>query len=237
MPPRLPVDAVILAGDIARPAEAVAWARALEQPVIYVAGNHEFYDGTIGGTLDALGALCRGTAVHFLERSEVVLCGVRFLGATLWTDFRLYEDTEARARAVAAAAAFMRDFHVIRTSDAGPLFTPAAAAALHRESVLWLAERLAAPHAGPTVVVTHHAPSPHSVHPRFAESPVNVAFVSRLEHLLDGRRVALWVHGHTHDSFDYVVNGTRVLCNPRGYARAGRIENAAFDPGLVVTVQ
>ena len=34
--------------------------------------------------------------------------------------------------------------------------------------------------------------------------------------MLDGSRAQLWIHGHTHDSFDYVVNGTRVVCNPRG---------------------
>ena len=56
------------------------------------------------------------------------------------------------------------------------------------------------------------------------------------QHLLGGERVALWVHGHTHDSFDYEVAGTRVLCNPRGYARDGVNENAAFDPALVVSI-
>jgi predicted phosphodiesterase len=235
-PPRVAADAVILAGDIARPAQAMAWARALARPVVYVAGNHEFYDGTLTGTVDSLQTLARDTDVHFLERSEIVLGGVRFLGATLWTDFRLDQDQATRDRAVTAAARFMRDFQVIH-ADTGALFTPADAAAIHRDTVTWLATRLATPHAGPTVVVTHHAPSPRSIHPRFAGSPVNAAFVSDLEHLLDGRRAVLWVHGHTHDSFDYVVNGTRVVCNPRGYTRAGRIENAAFDPALVLELQ
>lgn len=54
--------------------------------------------------------------------------------------------------------------------------------------------------------------------------------------VLDGERVQLWIHGHTHDSFDYRLNGTRVLCNPRGYARDGVNENALFDPQLVVEV-
>jgi Icc-related predicted phosphoesterase len=85
-------------------------------------------------------------------------------------------------------------------------------------------------------VITHHAPSPKSVHPRFAGSPLNACFVSDAERLIDGRRAQLWIHGHTHDSFDYTVNGARVLCNPRGYAKDGVNENAAFDARLTVEV-
>ena len=128
----------------------------------------------------------------------------------------------------------MRDFSVVRMGEAR--FTPDASAALFAEHAAWLEARLAEPHAGATVVITHHAPSPASIHPRFADSPLNACFVSNAGHLADGRRVRLWIHGHTHDSFDYEVNGTRVLCNPRGYAKDGVNENAAFDPQLVVEV-
>jgi hypothetical protein len=86
------------------------------------------------------------------------------------------------------------------------------------------------------VVVTHHAPSRQSIHPRFAGSPLNACFVSDAERLMGVERVVLWIHGHTHDSFDYTVGGTRVLCNPRGYAKNGVNENAAFEAGLVVQV-
>ena len=86
------------------------------------------------------------------------------------------------------------------------------------------------------MVITHHAPSRKSIHPRFADSLMNACFVSDAERLIDGSRAHLWIHGHTHDSFDYFVNGTRVLCNPRGYVVDDKAENPAFDPGLVVEV-
>ena len=73
------------------------------------------------------------------------------------------------------------------------------------------------PFAGKTVVITHHAPSEKSVHPRYANNLLTPAFASDLEDLMEGDRVALWIHGHTHDVFDYEVYGTRVVCNPRGY--------------------
>jgi Icc-related predicted phosphoesterase len=129
----------------------------------------------------------------------------------------------------------MRDFQRIRLHEgADTLLTPEHSAALFQRHAHWLQQRLAESHAGPTVVITHHAPSPRSIHPRFAGAPVNVCFVSDAEHLLGANRVQLWVHGHTHDSFDYDVAGTRVVCNPRGYLREGQQENARFDPALVI---
>jgi Icc-related predicted phosphoesterase len=131
------------------------------------------------------------------------------------------------------AQRFMRDFSVVRIG--GAPFTPQASAELFDRHAAWLEARLAEPHAGPTVVITHHAPSPRSIHPRFAGSPLNAAFVSDAARLLDGR-AALWIHGHMHDSFDYVAGGTRVVCNPRGYVIDGVPENPRFDPGLVIDV-
>jgi predicted phosphodiesterase len=229
-------DVAILAGDIARPAQAVAWAASLEKPVLYVPGNHEFYGGSIEGTLATLRQLCAGTNVRLLDDSEVVLDGVRFVGSTLWTDFMLYGEPR-RESAMREGQRFMKDFSLIRPAETSSTpFTPedsAARFAMHRA---FLARKLDEPFAGPTVVITHHAPSPRSIHPRFARSSLNPCFVSDVEGLMDAARARLWVHGHTHDSFDYVVNGTRVVCNPRGYAKHGVDENARFDPGFAVEV-
>jgi predicted phosphodiesterase len=231
--PQNDADVVILAGDIARPLDAIAWALAFGKPVLYVPGNHEFYGGEIEETRAALRAASGKTCVHVLDDDVVVLDGVRFVGSTLWTDFLLFGETQ-RAAAMDEGRRFLRDFTRIRSGDAA--YTPqdsAARFAMHRA---FLARTLATPFAGPTVVVTHHAPSPASIHPRFRGSALNACFVSDLEAMLDGRRVALWIHGHTHDSFDYDVNGTRVVCNPRGYAPQGVNENARFDPDFVVAI-
>lgn len=236
-PPRNGADVVILAGDLARPQEAVAWASGFAKPVIYVPGNHEFYGGSIAGGTDELRRLCGASGIHLLCDDEVVIAGVRFLGTTLWTDFMLFGDDDKRAEAIQQALVFMRDFSRIRADVAGQaLFTPADSAALFALQSAWLEHRLAQAHAGPTVVITHHAPSRQSIHPRFADSPLNACFVSDAEHLIDASRAQLWVHGHTHDSFDYILNGTRVVCNPRGYAKNGTNENPLFDPNFIVEI-
>ena len=108
---------------------------------------------------------------------------------------------------------------------------------LHAEQRDWLLRELQRPFAGPTVVVTHHAPHRDSLAPRFAADWISAAYVSELPAAAFDRP-ALWVHGHTHTSRDYRVGNCRVICNPRGYARGrgGPPENAEFDPALVVDV-
>lgn len=158
--------------------------------------------------------------------------GVRFVGATLWTDFVLF-GVRRKNLAMAASAKFMRDFKVIRSAD-GSVFTPADSRALFAEQYAWLASVLEEPFHGPTVVITHHAPTPRSVHPCFADSLVSAAFASDCTALMG--QAVLWTHGHTHDSFDYTMKGTRVVCSPRGYCPEGVVENPDFNPSLCIDV-
>jgi len=128
--PRNDADLVVLAGDVTRPRDAAAWALGFDKPVLYVLGNHEFYGGSIEGTIDELKRLCAGTHVHVLDDAEIVIDGVRFLGSTLWTDFRLFDDETRRAASKAEAQRLMRDFSRITLgAEPGRIFTPDDSAA------------------------------------------------------------------------------------------------------------
>lgn len=232
--PHTDADIVILAGDISRPAQALQWATQFRQPVLYVAGNHENYGSSIEETMRELRRMSADTRVHMLERDALVTQGIRFLGTTLWSTFDLIEDEAERTRAIDTARGFIRDFSRIRSDTAPGPFSASDMNTLFDRNRAWLKQQLATPFDGPTVVITHHAPSQRSIHPRFEGSAVNACFVSNCEDLMGKGRVALWIHGHTHNSFDYQVNGTRVLCNPRGYVQDGTLENPAFNPQLVV---
>jgi len=214
-PPATDADVVILAGDISVGVEGLRWVetRFPARPVIYVPGNHEFYRHDIA-LIDELKAQAPDP-IHVLNDDQVIINGVRFLGSILWTDFALFGEAD-RFFAMQQARLQMTDFSIIQ--NGGQRFTPEDAIRLHTVSRNWLAAMLAEPFAGKTVVVTHHAPSSQSVHPRYASDLLTPAFASNLEMLMDGDRPALWVHGHMHESYDYEIYGTRVVCNPRGYA-------------------
>ncbi len=232
-PPPTDADVVVLAGDLARPQQALDWARAFEQPVVYVPGNHEYYGGSLAAVREELKRLAAGTQVHVLDQDEITLQGVRFVGATLWTDFELFDGAQ-REESIAAALRVIADFSRI-TIDGETRFTPAHSRLLCGQAVRWLSQRLRESRP-PTVVVTHHAPSARSVEPKYAGSPLNAAFVSNLDALVAGSGSALWIHGHTHYPVDYALGATRVFGNPRGYARNGVPENRGFDPFCIVEV-
>lgn len=241
--PQVEADVIVLAGDLGRPAQAIEWARATPLPTLYVAGNHEFYGSDLVSTHQALARLAAGSPLQILERSEWIHQGVRFLGCTLWSDFRIFNSETARLQGVQAALNFTRDYTRIRVAPDFPdTFSPALAQLLFLESVKWLEACFSRPHPGPTVVITHFAPSQRSIAPQFAGSPVNACFVSDLDAHILRWQPALWLHGHTHDSFDYRIGSTRIVCNPRGYARRTtpdgplELENARFNPGLVLTL-
>jgi Icc-related predicted phosphoesterase len=232
-------DVLVIAGDIHRHTKAIAAFADWPVPVIYVHGNHEAYHEQYEDLIGALRAASAHGNVHFLECGEQVIDKVRFLGCCLWTDYQLNGADSADAMREAGRA--LRDHQVITTAHGA--FTPDDALQIHRQSRAWLQQKLDETFDGQTVVVTHHAPHPQSIHPRFAGLPLNAAFISDLTPLMG--KAALWVHGHVHDSFDYFVNGTRVIANPRGYAANRRTaatpaqldwENPRFDPRLVIEI-
>jgi 3',5'-cyclic AMP phosphodiesterase CpdA len=255
--PHADADLVILAGDIHNHAEGIRWAAqtfGAAVPIVYVPGNHEYYDGEFGALevamRDAAGSVDN---VHYLNNAALVGPDDRWrvLGTTLWTDFELFGASDHdMATSIAAAEKVMLDFRgpiqvtwpssATATATAGErprLFTVADTLALHAHARAWLQQELAKPFAGKTIVVTHHAPHRQSLADRFADDPASAGFVSHLPELV-GPPVALWVHGHTHTAFDYVANGTRVVCNPRGYVsrRSGRLENEQFEWDRIVEV-
>ncbi len=231
-------DVIVLAGDIHLGLQGLQWAcdllASFPGHVIYVAGNHEFYRHDIGATREAMKTFCVGNPrLHYLDNEGVVIDGVRFLGCTLWTDFELFGEDQIQ-QCLFDGARSLNDFRVIRNGDGR--FTTYDSLELHKESLKWLETKLLEePYNGASVVVTHHCPSFSSVAPRFQEDPVSACFASRLDHFFG--HAGLWIHGHTHDSFDYIKRGTRVICNPRGYTRKNSPpENPKFDQALNVEI-
>ena len=234
VPVDLGADVIVLAGDIDNGDQGLKWARKTwpGHRIVYVIGNHEYYNRELAETLALLRQTAQALDIDLLEENETVIDGVRFLGATLWTDFE-YFGAEDKDMAMEEGQRRLTDFKVIRNGAQG-LFTPADSIALHKKSLAWLKARLDEPFDGKTVVVTHHLPSNKSVPERFMGTPLSACFVSHLDYLFG--KMELWIHGHTHDCFDYEANGTRVVCNPKGYVTKRGPENPEFDARKIIEI-
>jgi Icc-related predicted phosphoesterase len=230
-PPETDADVVLLPGDIHLGVKGVEWAKAVfKKPVLYVPGNHEFYRGHLNKLGVELAAAAQDSNVHVLRDQAVVIDGVRFVGGTLWTDFNYhgqqsFDAYEAKKR--------LEDFRLIRIDGHYRKLQPRDVMLKHAVTRQFIEDTLRQPFSGKTVVLSHHAPSSLSVADEFSDDALSSAYASRLDGLF-GPAVALWVHGHMHHSVDYERSGTRVVCNPRGYAP--KELNLTFNPGLVLSL-
>lgn len=208
-------------------------------PVLFIPGNHE-YDGLdFDATRLRLREACARLGLVWLEQETVVMGGVRFVGSTLWADFdaltaladgiTLGEQLKAREKAFRAANFYLKKNHSFRHGQ------PMLAHDVREEALksqAWLRQALAVQFEGPTVAVTHFAPSLLSADPRYGLSPGTAGFCNSLDELLPLAK--LWLHGHLHCPVDYVKHGCRVVANPLGYARKG--EQLAFKPNLLIKI-
>lgn len=181
--------------------------------VLYVLGNHEFYGGDFKQTpLDIRANLPEG--VVLLDNEVYIQDGYRFIGSTLWTDF-----DSGRKKVLGSASSFINDFGIISNGDR--MLQAEDVYARHRESVKFLEEEFKNEFDGTTVVITHHAPTFKSIHPKYLGKielmDMNHLFASHLHELVLKSKAKYWFHGHTHDTFDYMVGKTNIICNPHGY--------------------
>jgi Icc-related predicted phosphoesterase len=209
-------DVVVLAGDIHLGDKGLRWAQKTfkQQAVIYVLGNHEFYREATPRLIEKLQRRADGTNVHVLENQSVSIDGVRFLGCTLWTDFALLNQLDT---SIAWAQLAMTDYRKIRISPGYRKIKPAYTIVWHQQSRKWLQREIETAQGEILVVVTHHAPSIHSIPVEIRKHPICAAFASRLDDMIARSQVKLWVHGHIHTADDYTIGTTRILCNPHGY--------------------
>jgi hypothetical protein len=228
--PSIGEDLVVLAGDIDIGAYGVLWANRMfpDRPVVYVLGNHEFYDHRWELLVDT----CRAVAapnVHVLENDVVQIGELTVLGCTLWTDFALY-GPDRQAQSMEAAMQMMADFRVIRLADRN-LFA-ADVLARFQHSRTWL-EKTLEQQTTRALVVTHHAPTALNRNPAFAADDIlNPCFHSELIDSLRPARIAAWICGHHHyNSVVRVGDGDASfeLCsNQRGYA-TGEVKGFSWD--------
>lgn len=230
----LQADVVVLAGDIGSHTHGLEWAARQfpKQPIVYVAGNHEYYDAQIGMLVEFQKPFWEQMDIHFLDRRSFELDGVRFLGCTLWSNFSLNGTDKVEAH-MAVSKRSINDYWMISARH-GKRLEPRDTLKLHRTAARWLDDELAKPFGGKTVVVTHFAPHPRCVAPQHEGSDVSPYFVSDLSWLMEKHRIDLWCYGHTHTNIAFVAaRGCRVVSNQRGYPGE---QSSGFQPDFAIEV-
>jgi len=219
-------DIIVAAGDIGIFKQGLKWLKKINKPVIYVAGNHEFYGYEYNQTLKMLREECKGTSIHFLENDTFIYKNIRFLGCSLWADLYLEGDEKANA-----LGKTLNDFRKITYQDEA--FNQRIFSTLHHSSKHWLETELAKNFDGKTIVVTHHAPTEWS----WDDSKnrlKKIAYCTDLKYLFHEYEIEAWFHGHIHSPGDYRVAGARILSNPRGYVGRKVVDN--FDHNKIVEI-
>ncbi|WP_448950731.1 metallophosphoesterase [Labrys neptuniae] len=241
-------DVVIVAGDVCNRLHdrALPWLikhvlpRGL--PVIYVPGNHDFYRENVTTELPKSRARAQLEGIHLLAEGESVVIGqARFIGATLWTDYAV-GGSVLQGRVTADMR--MNDHRLIRVGPQYRRWQTEDALLRHHRQRAAIADALALPFAGPSVVISHHAPHPFSLIDNTVTDPCDAAYASDLTDLIAQHRPHLWIHGHIHASRDYRVHDTRIVSNARGNIHSYRmgkrsfvqVENPKHDPSLVIDV-
>lgn len=213
-------DVMVLAGDITTEkhlGEVLSyWRKSVgDRHIIYVPGNHEYYDSSISKVHNTFEAWVKqDNKLHVLNNSQVSIDGIKFIGSTLWF---------AHSGKPERGDDDLNDFHLIGGFQKWISQQAKDSAEYLRNNVK-----------EGDIVITHHLPHSLSIHPRFAGSYLNKYFLHDISDVVENNNAKLWIHGHTHSSCDYNIGQTRVVCNPFGYLRYE--ENSKFIEKLNIVI-
>lgn len=229
-------DVMIVAGDlITKMDRGVKWLRGhvQDKPVIYVAGNHESYGTDWSITIEKARIVAADTNIHILQNNAVVFGDVIFAGTTLWTDFTLFGDQQ---RAMDHAGETMNDYRRIRKSNYQLRLRPSDTLAANKTARKFLANVVSTRTTSKICAISHHGPAPITAKLGTETDLTSAAYVNgEAADLMNG--IHTWIHGHTHESRDFMISSTRVVTNAKGYgpSRSDHTwENPEFDPRFTI---
>lgn len=225
-------DIIIFAGDVNIGTLGVQWilSKIKKIPVIYILGNHEYYKGSYPKTLHKIMDLAKDTNIHVLENKSILIDGITFHGATLWTNFELFGNPRISG---SICQGKMNDYKLIRRNPTYSKLRSIDTYHIHNASMKWLEKSLANSTTKQNIVITHHAPSIKSIPMNYKDDVVSSAYASDLELFILKYQPSYWVHGHIHEPKEYEIGATKVICNPYGYINE---KYNGFNPELVIEV-
>ena len=207
-------DVLIIAGDLASGAINIIssinkiLAAYPSSYILYVLGNHEFYGPSSSLAMSMLGEISEeDKRLILLQNRSIGIEGRKFVGTTLWFDT---EDLSNFHR--------MADFHEIEGAEY----------LIPRENKAHKDYLNSAIKEG-DIVITHHVPSPQLIDPQYVGSVINPYFYSDMTGLIEEKKPALWIYGHTHIPNEAMIGETKMICNPLGYPHESEEFNIALE--------
>ncbi len=225
--PALPenADVLVLAGDIDSGANAIDSVRRLSDAlpntdIIYVAGNHEFYNQNYEKLLKTYRReFAKLHRVHFLEKESLELHGVTFLGCTLWSGFETFPEFPLRD-SMNVADRYIPDFRLIRTDlndGLSDTLSPTRMKHLYDSSHNWLDQMLSNSNPERTVVISHFPPHPQLRHGKIPHGILSNYFTADCQDIIEKHQPVLWIYGHNHWCDEMTCGATRLVSNQLGY--------------------
>ena len=220
--PEESVDVLVLAGDISTKFSLKEDLKVFcdnWKNVVFISGNHEYYNSGFKEIGDILSGL-EASNLNVLNDSFVEIEGQRFIGSTLWFPDGPYNAIQSK---------HLNDFSKIKDFS-NEIYARNFTAR----------EFLSKEVRSEDIVISHHFPLERSVADQYRNSLFNCFFLCDMSELISNKNPKLWIHGHTHGSFDYNEGETRVICNPFGYCNphnASENENKDFTKHLIINLE
>lgn len=230
-------EVLILAGDIGIGLKGIDYAAQYKKyykNIIYIPGNHEFYGSHLSKLILEMKPYALSKGIILLDNDSILLEDKFFIGSTLWTDFRLYGDKlEQIGYYMNQSLNNINDFNQIRY--ASYWFQPSNCASLGIVAQKYIEQELDKNKNTKKIVITHFGPSKKSIAEKYLGNSLNPFFSNNLDYIVE--KSDLWIHGHTHESMDYNIKKSRIICNPRGYSKhQEKQENINFKTNLVIEI-
>jgi len=208
-------DILILAGDIVPFAQVHEHqdffddVSAKFKKTYWIAGNHEYYYSDINNRSGSFIEKVREN-IFLLNNSVVQEGEYSLIFSTLWTHISPSKSTIIGDR--------LSDFFVI--SNGNKKITVDDYNEIHKADLNFIKSALTHSQEMKTIVISHHVPTFRNYPLKYASSPVNEAFATELQDVIELYQPDFWIYGHSHvNTPEFMIGKTKLLTNQLGYLR------------------